>query len=176
MCGSPLRRAPAATLSAKATRACSSTAARAWSLSIGIGDSGLHLSEDEDLARLGAKVLGTSALVGLASRAGVTTRRLAGLAIAWTAGEREGVLVTELEWEPPLEWIEEGRRALAGEHVTQTKSVGWKTSVRENRVSGRGFQLRVGPSGLWYRFAKSGGQWQIDGHPSPDPVLLVEEM
>ena len=106
----------------------------------------------------------------------MTPRRLAGLAIAWEAGDREGVLVTEQAWSPPAEWVEEGRRALAGDRDGRPRSVSWNPTVHDNRVSGRGIQLRVGPSGLWYRFVKVHNQWQIDGHPSPDPVLLVEEM
>jgi uncharacterized Zn finger protein len=150
-------------------------AARAWALTIGIGDSGLGLSEEEDLARLGARALGSSALAGLAARSGVTPRRLTGWAIAWDAGEREGFFVTEQTWSPPPEWVDEGRRALAGDRGG-SGSGGWGATVRENRVSGRGIQLRVGPSGLWYRFMKVGSQWQIDGPPAPDPVTLVETM
>ena len=37
-----------------------------------------------------------------------------------------------------------------------------------------GVQLRLGPDGLWYRFGRSFGGWDLVSGPSPDPAALVD--
>jgi hypothetical protein len=167
---------------------------RAWGLAIGATSSGLDLTLDEDLGRIAATVLGTPAFATLSDRSGVGRAELAALGIAWEHGEREGVTVTSATWDPPADWLDEGRRALRGHDLDDVddddieddpgrgagrepaRRVGWRVSTEANRVSGRGIELRVGPSGLWYRFVESRGAWQLDGPPSPDPAVLVDEL
>jgi uncharacterized Zn finger protein len=161
-------------------------AERAWGLAIGAASSGLDLELDEDLGRLTSSVLGTPAFATLADRSGVGRGELAALGIAWEHGEREGVEVTRRTWDAPDDWLDEGRRALEGnarwsEPQERTddagvRSTGWRVQAEGNRLDGRGIQLRVGPSGLWYRFVESRGIWQLDGPPSPDPAVLVDEL
>jgi hypothetical protein len=148
----------------------------------------LDLDLDEDLGRLTSSVLGTPAFAVLSDRSGVPRGELAALGIAWEHGEREGVVVTRRTWDAPEDWLDEGRRALegrggAGSTVEAdggtgggSRSTGWRVRAEANRLSGRGIQLRVGPSGLWYRFVKTRDQWQLDGPPSPDPAVLVDEL
>jgi len=161
-------------------------AERAWGLAIGASSSGLDLDLDEDLGRLASTVLGTPAFATLADRSGVPRGELAALGIAWEHGEREGVEVTRRTWDAPDDWLDEGRRALEGpgggaeadedRPPGVARPTGWRVEAEANRVSGRGLELRVGPSGLWYRFVRARDLWQLDGPPSPDPVVLVDEL
>ena len=159
-------------------------AERAWGLAIGASSSGLDLELDEDLGRLTSSVLGTPAFATLSDRAGVPRAELAALGIAWEHGEREGVTVTHHTWDPPEDWLDEGRRALQGrpaatgpeDDESDGAATGWRVRTEANRLSGRGIQLRVGPSGLWYRFVMTRDVWQLDGPPSPDPAVLIDEL
>ena len=159
-------------------RLATDAANRAWALSIGAATSGLDLDLDEDLGRLTSTVLGTPLFATLADRSGVPRGELAALGIAWEHGEREGVQVTVRTWPAPEDWIDEGRRALEGEGGPggAERPVGWRVTAEHNRIDGRGIQLRVGPSGLWYRFVQERGHWQLDGPPSPDPAVLIAEL
>lgn len=152
-------------------------ARRAWGLAIGATSSGLDLDLDEDLGRITSSVLGTPMFAALADRSGVPRGELAALGIAWEHGEREGVQVTLRTWPAPADWIDEGRRALEGAiGGGADHPVGWRVTAEHNRLDGRGIQLRVGPSGLWYRFVETRGHWQLDGPPSPDPAVLIAEL
>jgi uncharacterized Zn finger protein len=66
-------------------------AARAWELAAGVGDGGLGLSMDADLARRAARVLDTPAFPGLAARVGRNGRELARWAFAWRYGGTDGL-------------------------------------------------------------------------------------
>lgn len=151
---------------------------RAWGLAVGASSSGLDLDLDEDLGRVTASVLGTPMFATLSDRSGVPRGELAALGIAWEHGEREGVQVTVRTWPAPADWLDEGRLALegAGGPAGAERPVGWRVTAEHNRLEGRGIQLRVGPSGLWYRFVVERGHWQLDGPPSPDPAVLVDEL
>ncbi len=151
---------------------------RAWALAVGASSSGLDLDLDEDLGRITASVLGTPMFATLSDRSGVPRGELAALGIAWEHGEREGVQVTVRTWPAPADWLEEGRLALegAGGPAGAERPVGWRVTAEHNRLEGRGIQLRVGPSGLWYRFVVERGNLQLDGPPSPDPAVLVDEL
>lgn len=181
--GTPARAAVAppehsGVLAADLHRLAVDAANRAWALSIGAATSGLDLDLDEDLGRLCSTVLGTPLFATLSDRSGVPRGELAALGIAWEHGEREGVQVTVRTWPAPEDWIDEGRRALegAGGPGGEERAVGWRVTVEHNRLDGRGIQLRVGPSGLWYRFVLERGHWQLDGPPSPDPAVLIAEL
>ena len=153
-------------------------ARRAWGLAVGASTSGLDLDLDEDLGRVTSTVLGTPMFATLSDRSGVPRNDLAALGIAWEHGEREGVQVTVRTWDAPDDWLDEGRKALEGPSgpAGAERPVGWRVTADGNRLSGRGIQLRVGPSGLWYRFVESRGSWQLDGPPSPDPAVLIAEL
>ena len=159
-------------------RLAADAARRAWGLAIGAASSGLDLDLDEDLGRITSSVLGTPMFATLADRSGVPRGELAALGIAWEHGEREGVQVTVRTWPAPEDWIDEGRRALEGAAGGggADRPVGWRVTAEHNRLDGRGIQLRVGPSGLWYRFVETRGSWQLDGPPSPDPAVLIAEL
>jgi hypothetical protein len=44
-----------------------------------------------------------------------------------------------------------------------------------NRLTCGRLQLRLGGDGQWYRFARSGSDWVLDGPPSPEPDTLVAD-
>jgi hypothetical protein len=44
-----------------------------------------------------------------------------------------------------------------------------------NRLTHGSLQLRLDGDGLWYRFVRSGGAWDLDGRPSPEPDALVAD-
>jgi len=143
-------------------------AERARALAVGDGDGGLLIDPDHDLARLAAARLGQVGFDELARRVGVGARRLARHASAWRLGGAEGVDVLWSSWVPAAEAIEEGRAALAA-------ATGRAPRVWQNRVgsvSGR-LQLRLAPSGSWYRCEKTGEDWEIAASPSADPRDLV---
>jgi uncharacterized Zn finger protein len=139
--------------------------ARAFALATGDGDGDLALDTREDLARRAAAVLGTPAFAGLAGQAGVSPRHLARDAIAWAHGGREGLAVLHVPWSPEPNALDEARDALAAN--------GLATQARQNRISTRDIQLRLGRSGLWYRFDRHTCSWDLAGPPSADPGALL---
>ncbi|MHB1501684.1 MAG: hypothetical protein ACYCYK_11065, partial [Candidatus Dormibacteria bacterium] len=70
-------------------------AARALDLASGLGDGGLELSEDEDLARLAAAMLGEAEFDALATKVGVQPGWLMRLALAWRAAGRGGLEILD---------------------------------------------------------------------------------
>jgi uncharacterized Zn finger protein len=66
-------------------------ASRAWELAVGVGDGGLGLSVDADLARRAAQLLGTPAFAGLAAQARKNHQELAHWALAWRYGGAGGL-------------------------------------------------------------------------------------
>jgi uncharacterized Zn finger protein len=143
-------------------------ATRAWELATGVGDGGLTLDLDHDLARRGARSLGTRDFDLLARRAGVAPRRLARYALAWRAGGAEGVDVLTSSWQPEREVLEDALDAL--------RAAGMRPRVAGNRVTVGRIQLRVAPSGLWYRCDKRGNEWELTTPPHPDPSALLERV
>jgi uncharacterized Zn finger protein len=150
---------------------------RAFALATGVDD-GHALDEWEDIARWAARTLGTPRFGALAAHADVPARRLTRWALAWQAGGREGLAVSEgtpppgvapedLGAPPPTSAVAAARAALAG--IEGERSV----RVQGDRVAAGAVQLRWGPSGRWYRFEKVGGQWQAAGPPAADPAALI---
>ena len=119
----------------------------------------------QDLARRGADVLGTPAFDDLAQVAAVPSRKLAAHAIAWSFGGAEGVDLTDSTWSPPSEQLAAGRAVMT--------EFGLAPRVRDNRVGAGTFQLRLGRSGLWYRFERKGGAWELVAPPDADPGELL---
>ena len=144
-------------------------AARAFQLATGSGDGGLSLDLEADLARRAAGLLGTGrGLAALAASAGMPSRELLRWAAAWQHAGRGGLDALRTTWQPPATDVAEGRAALdrlAGQGPVRA----WR-----NRLTRGGLQLRLGRDGQWYRFVRSGGDWVLDGPPSPEPGALVD--
>jgi uncharacterized Zn finger protein len=66
-------------------------ASRAWELAVGVGDGGLGLDTDADLARRAASLLDTPAFPGLAARAKKNHQELTRWALAWRYGGAGGL-------------------------------------------------------------------------------------
>jgi uncharacterized Zn finger protein len=146
-------------------------AARAFQLATGSGDGGLSLDLEADLARRAAGLLGTGrGLAELAAAAGMPARELLRWAVTWQHAGCGGLGALRTTWQPAASDLAEGRAALdrlAGQGAVRA----WR-----NRLTRGGLQLRLGGDGQWYRFVRSGGEWILDGPPSPDPDgLLVED-
>ena len=143
-------------------------AERAFQLATGSGDGGLSLDLEADLARRAAGLLGTGhGLAALAASAGMPPRELLRWAVTWQQAGRGGLDALRTAWPPVATDLAEGRAALdrlAGQDAVRA----WR-----NRLTCGGLQLRLGGDGHWYRFVRSGGDWVLDGPPSPDPHALV---
>jgi hypothetical protein len=145
-------------------------AARAFQLATGSGDGGLSLDLEADLARRAAGLLGAGhGLAALAASAGMPPRALLRWAVTWQQAGRGGLDALRTTWQPTAADLAEGRAALdrsAGQGAVRA----WRNRLTRGRL-----QLRLGSDGLWYRFARSGGDWMLDGPPTPEPdAPLVE--
>jgi uncharacterized Zn finger protein len=145
-------------------------AARAFQLATGSGDGGLSLDLEADLARRGAGLLGSGrGLAALAASANMPLRELLGWAVAWQHAGRGGLDALRTTWRPAARDLAEGRAAL--ERLAGLGTVrAWR-----NRLTCGGLQLRLGGDGQWYRLVRSGGDWALDGPPSPAPDMLLSE-
>jgi uncharacterized Zn finger protein len=144
-------------------------AARAFELATGSGDGGLSLDPEADLARRAAGLLGTGrGLAALAVSAGMPSRELLRWAVTWQQAGRGGLDALRTTWQPAAPDIAEGRAAL-DQPPGQGAVRAWR-----NRLTRGGLQLRLGGDGQWYRFARSGGDWVLDGPPAPEPSALVD--
>jgi uncharacterized Zn finger protein len=145
-------------------------AARAFELGTGSGDGGLSLDFEADLARRAAGLLGTGrGLAALAASANMPPRELLRWAAAWQQAGRGGLDALRTTWQPAAIDVAEGRAAL-DRHGGQGTVRAWR-----NRLTCGGLQLRLGGDGLWYRFVRSGGDWVLDGPPSPAADMLLAE-
>jgi hypothetical protein len=54
------------------------------------------------------------------------------------------------------------------------RAAGMQPRVTGNRVTAGRIQLRVSPSGLWYRCDKRGNEWELTMAPHPDPSTLLD--
>jgi uncharacterized Zn finger protein len=143
-------------------------AARAFQLATGSGDGGLSLDLEADLARRAAGLLGTGpGLAALAASANMPSRELLRWAVTWQHAGRGGLDALRTTWQPPATDVAEGRAALA-RLAGQGGVRAWRNRLTRGRL-----QLRLGADGLWYRFVRSGGEWVLDGPPSPNPDALV---
>lgn len=137
-------------------------AVRAWELASGVGNGGLALDRDADLARRAAALLGAGDLRALAAATGVPPGQLLRWAVAWRDGGPGGLDTLRDGWQPNVAELAEGRGALPAGRV-------WR-----NRITCGKLQLRLGQDRLWYRFVRARGDWALDGVPAPDPAVLVE--
>jgi uncharacterized Zn finger protein len=143
-------------------------AGRAFQLATGSGDGGLSLDLEADLARRAAGLLGTGrGLAALAASAGMPPRELLRWAVAWRHAGHGGLDALRTTWQPAATDLAEGRAAL-GRLAGQGAVRAWRNRLTRGRL-----QLRLGGDGQWYRFVRSGGDWVLDGPPSPDPDGLL---
>lgn len=143
-------------------------AARAFQLATGAGDGALSLDLEADLARRAAALLGAGGgMAALAASAGMPSRELLRWAVTWQQAGRGGLDALRTSWQPAAADLAEGRAAL--DRPGDAGAVhAWR-----NRLTRGGLQLRLGSDGLWYRFARSGGDWVLDGPPAPEPSALT---
>ena len=145
-------------------------AARAFQLATGSGDGGLSFDLETDLARRAAGLLGERRGIGaLAASAGMPPRALLRWALTWQQAGRGGLDALRTTWQPAPTDLAEGQAALH-RHAGQGAVRAWR-----NRLTRGELQLRLGSDGLWYRFVSSGGDWILDGPPSPEPDALVAD-
>jgi uncharacterized Zn finger protein len=148
-------------------------ARRAWGMLRGEEDGSLDLGADVDFYRRAAAAQGTPSFTAMAGRARLAPAELARLAAAWEHGGEEGLRVAGEPWSPVRDperaaLIHDARRALAA-----ATGLGGKLSAQQNRVTRGAVQLRLAPSGRWYRFGKVAGAWQIVAGPTEDPAALL---
>jgi uncharacterized Zn finger protein len=142
-------------------------AARAFELATGDGDGGLSLDLEADLARRAAGLLGSKGLAALATSAGMSSRELLRWAITWRQAGRGGLDALRATWRPAPEDLADGRSALA-RPAGPDAARAWRNRITRGEV-----QLRFGRDRLWYRFVRTGGDWMLDGGPSPEPATLL---
>ncbi len=147
------------------TALAADAARRAWAVLAGDQSSGLGLSRDHDVARRGSMALGTPAFDDVARLAAMPVRRLLAHAVAWQFGGAEGVDLTDSTWVPKAEQMAPAKNVL--------QEFGANPRLRDNRVSAGDFQLRLGRSGLWYRFERRNGAWELAAPPDLDPAELL---
>jgi uncharacterized Zn finger protein len=146
------------------TALATDAAARAWALLAGVGDGGLALTYEEDLARRATELLGTTKLDRLAKRAGIAPRQLSRRAEAWSRGGRGALDVLEDTWSPDDADVAEAVGALGGgAHV-------WRNQVSD---ASDARQLRLGRDGLWYPLRRAGGAWKLVGPAHADPAAAL---
>ena len=90
----------------------SDTASRAWELAAGLGDGGLTLDPEVDLARRAVAMLGNAELPALAKRMSVPPKTLVKWAIGWREAGAGGVAVVREDWVPEPSLLEPARRAM----------------------------------------------------------------
>src|SRR4029077_12692824 len=119
---------------------------------------GLHLTVDQDLARRAAQSFeedGDDDLRWIAETSGVPYHVLRRDARAWLLGGAEAIDVLYERWQASTEQLDEGRSAVAragGGSTTQ------RVRADANRLVAGPFQLRLAPSGRWYRLEKAAGK------------------
>lgn len=150
-------------------RLAADAAARALELASGLGDGGLDLSEDEDLARLAAGMLGEADFDAFATKVGDEPGSLRRLALAWRAAGRGGLAILDASrCQAPTAELKRAKAAMT--------MLGPGATAGLDRVtnSGMGIQLRWGADGLWYLLRRRGTSWELHDPPSRDPRPLVQ--
>jgi hypothetical protein len=151
-------------------------ARRAWELASGLSaDAGLTLTPDADLARRAAGALGTPAFAALAARSGMPGRDLARQALAWRQGGLTGLDLLRAEWDPAAEDPNAAGLLEAARTALRAKA-GVAESVRGNRITAGGLQLRLGRDLRWYPYARSDQDWEPSGPPQADPALALADL
>jgi uncharacterized Zn finger protein len=137
---------------------------------------GLELTAEQDLARRAAQCMddddtwsaaGEDELAWLAHASGVPVHLLRRDAEAWAVGGAEAIDVLHCRWAPRTDQLAPGRDAIAA-------AIRGGTRVRAsgNQLVAGPTQLRLAPSGRWYRLEKSAGHWALRRPPEDDPAEL----
>jgi len=148
-------------------------AARAWQLATGeSADAGLELTEEEDLARRAARLIGTPRFETFAARCDMNPRELFRWGLAWLHGSAAGFAVLRGDWDPATE------SAGMPSYLTIARALlrdatGTIARVTRNRVTASRRQIRLGRDGLWYPYARAADGWQPCGPPHHDPAELT---
>ena len=151
-------------------------ASRAWEMAMGLSaDAGLNLDPDADLARRGARALGTPAFAVLAARSGVRERDLARQALAWRQGGMTGLESLCAEWDPAAEDPDAVDLLTAARAALRTKT-GAEEAVHGNQVTAGHLQLRLGRDLRWYPYTRSDEGWEPGGTPETDPARAVADL
>jgi uncharacterized Zn finger protein len=151
-------------------------ASRAWEMAMGLSaDAGLNLDPDADLARRGARALGTPAFAVLAARSGVRERDLARQALAWRQGGMTGLESLCAEWDPAAEDPDAVDLLSAARAALRTKT-GAEEAVHGNQVTAGHLQLRLGRDLRWYPYTRSDEGWEPGGTPETDPARAVADL
>ena len=154
----------------------SDAASRAWEMAMGLSaDAGLNLDPDADLARRGARALGTPAFAVLAARSGVRERDLARQALAWRQGGMTGLESLCAEWDPAAEDPDAVDLLTAARAALRTKT-GAEEAVHGNQVTAGHLQLRLGRDLRWYPYTRSDEGWEPGGTPETDPARALADL
>jgi hypothetical protein len=148
------------------TALAADAASRAWEVAVGIGDGGLTVEAEVDIARRAAGMLGSADVPALAKRLGVPSKTLVRWAIAWREAGAGGVAVIRDSWQPDPSALDLARQAMT--------EWGGEARVQRNKVTCGDVQLRLGQDGRWYRLLRSGAGWDLDGPAADDPGDLIE--
>ncbi len=140
-------------------------AERAWLASRGEGSTGLGDDHATDLTRRAASALGTEAWPALVEATGTNPRALARRAVAWQVGGAAGARATEQPaWRPDPKVMAAARQALveAGAPASRLR-------VRLNTLTVDDVQVRLGTDGVWWRFERRAGAWELASPPAAEP-------
>jgi hypothetical protein len=167
-------RALAADATARAWQLATGGAALSGSAGVaGAGDdAGLHLTEDADLARWAARMLGTPQFSELAPRCAMDIRELFRWALAWRHGGATGFEVLRTEWNPATESAGMAE-FMKSARIMVRDATGRTARVTQNRITANGQQVRLGRDHLWYPYLRTTDGWEPAGPPHRDPVQAV---
>ncbi|MBI2683848.1 MAG: SWIM zinc finger family protein [Actinobacteria bacterium] len=144
-------------------------ARRAFAMLIDGGPSGLDLDADHDIARRAAIARqgpdAEARLHRLGTRAGRPAGELERDGLAWQCAGAEGIAILHDQWKPDAGQLDEGRAAL--------RSAGSPVRATGNRLTSRHVQLRLAPSGTWYRLDNHDGAWELNHPGAADPAELL---
>ncbi len=151
-------------------------ASRAWEMAMGLSaDAGLNLDPEADLARRGARALGTPAFAALAARSGVRERDLARQGLAWRQGGLAGLESLRAEWDPAAE-DPDALELLTAVRAALRSKTGAEEAVHGNQVTAGHLQLRLGRDLRWYPYTRSQEGWEPGGSPEHDPARAVADL
>jgi uncharacterized Zn finger protein len=143
-------------------------ARRAWDQLRGDGDSALTLGPAADLTRREAAGPGDE-LPSLVRTGAVGADRTA-RAEAWRHGGAAALLaLDEPAWRPSIAAMAAARSAIEAAGLPSSA-----LTVHQNRITAPGFQLRLSHDGVWWRFEKRRGRWQIAAPPAEAADDLVD--
>jgi uncharacterized Zn finger protein len=156
-------------------RLAADTAARARQLLAG-DHSSLALAQRQDAVRLTVTQRNREWLHAVQAGTGLRPTELARLGRAWRHGGSIGLVVAEESAQADPIAMAAARTAVA-EALTEMAPETGSTPLRawRNRLTlgDTGLQLRLGPDGRWYPYARENGEWWPCARADPDPVAAL---